>query len=158
MAVVSYPEKKPFNFAPLFVVLAVVLIAACAGFYFYRHGSTAQPAALTPEAKSYVRNLGLEGVDMKATENYMGAMLIEITGRIRNDGNRPLRLVELNCVFYDVSQNVIHRERVPIVKRSALGSLKPGESRAFRMPFDAIPDGWNQAMPQLVIANIDFEP
>jgi hypothetical protein len=95
---------------------------------------------------------------MKATENYMGAMLIEITGRIRNDGNRPLRLVELNCVFYDVSQNVIHRERVPIVKRSALGSLKPGESRAFRMPFDAIPDGWNQAMPQLVIANIDFEP
>ncbi|NWF83013.1 MAG: hypothetical protein HXY18_04195 [Bryobacteraceae bacterium] len=157
MAVAKYPERQRVNLTPVFIVLAIVLIAAAGGWYFYKFSTPVQPAALTPEAKAYVRNLGLEGVEMKATANYVGSTLVEITGRILNKGNRPLRLVELNCVFYDVNLNVIHRERVPIVKRSALGSLKPGENRGFRMPFDAIPEGWNQAMPQLVIANIEFE-
>ncbi len=157
MVVAKYSERRNFNIAPVFILLVIVTLAAVAGWYFYKLGATAQPAALTPEAKAYVRNLGLDGVDMKATASYVGSTLVEITGRIQNKGSRALRLVELNCVFYDVNLNVIHRERVPIVKRSALGSLKPGENRAFRMPFDAIPEGWNQAMPQLVIANIEFE-
>jgi hypothetical protein len=157
VAEVSYIQKRTFNFTPLLAVLAVVLVATTAVVVYQRFSAQSQPGALTPEAKAYVRNLGLEGVDMKATESYMGSMLIEITSRIQNKGDRPLRLVELNCVFYDVGLNVIHRERVPIVKRSALGSLKSGEARPFRMPFDAIPQGWNQALPQLVIANIEFE-
>ena len=36
------------------------------------------------------------------------------------------------------------------------GALKPGESRPFRLPFDDIPAGWNNQMPQLVIAHIEF--
>ena len=157
MAVANYTPRRTFNFVPLFIVLGVVIAIAICGWFVVKYSSTAQPGALTPEAKAYVRNLGLEGVEMKATESYVGSTLIEIVGKIQNKGDKPLRLVELNCVFYDVNLNVIHRERVPIVKRSALGSLKPGENRGFRMPFDAIPSGWNQALPQLVIANIEFE-
>lgn len=157
MAVANYTPKQSFNFAPFFIVFAVVLAVTAAGWYFVKFSSPARPSALSPEAKAYVRNLGLEGVEMKATESYVGSTVIEIIGKIQNKGDKPLRLVELNCVFYDVRQNVIHRERVPIVKRSALGSLKPGDNRPFRMPFDAIPAGWNQALPQLVIANIEFE-
>jgi len=41
---------------------------------------------------------------------------------------------------------------VPIVRTA----LKPGETRAFRLPFDDIPEGWNNQLPQLVIARIDF--
>ncbi len=157
MAVANDTPNRTFNFVPFLAVLGVVLAVAIAGWYFVKFSSPANPSALTPEAKAYVRNLGLEGVEMKATESYVGSMVIEIVGKIHNKGDKPLRLVELNCVFYDVSLTVIHRERVPIVKRSALGSLKPGENRHFRMPFDAIPSGWNQALPQLVIANIEFE-
>lgn len=157
MAVANYTPNRTLSFVPFLAVLGVVLAVAIAGWYFVKLSSPANPSALTPEAKAYVRNLGLEGVEMKATESYVGSMVIEIVGKIQNKGDKPLRLVELNCVFYDVSLNVIHRERVPIVKRSALGSLKPGENRHFRMPFDAIPSGWNQALPQLVIANIEFE-
>jgi hypothetical protein len=28
--------------------------------------------------------------------------------------------------------------------------------KPFRLAFDSIPDSWNQAMPELVIARIDF--
>jgi hypothetical protein len=51
---------------------------------------------------------------------------------------------------------VVLRERVAIV-RSKNGGLAPTETKAFRMPFDNMPQSWNQAMPQLVIAQIQFE-
>jgi hypothetical protein len=37
-----------------------------------------------------------------------------------------------------------------------MGKLAPGESKPFRLAFDNVPDSWNQTMPQMVIAAIDF--
>ena len=36
------------------------------------------------------------------------------------------------------------------------GGEAPGETKQFRLPFDSIPESWNQARPDLVIAAIDF--
>jgi hypothetical protein len=47
---------------------------------------------------------------------------------------------------------VVLRERVPIVR----STIRPGETRTFRLPFEGIPQSWNQALPQLVIAHIAF--
>ena len=81
--------------------------------------------------------------------------MVEITGRIGNTGNRVLQLVEINCVFYDPYGQVVLRQRVPIVSRKA-GGLAPGDTKPFRLPFDTLPESWNNQMPQLVIARIDF--
>ena len=81
--------------------------------------------------------------------------MVEITGKITNKGERVLRLVEINCVFYDPYGQVVLRERVPLVSRQ-MGQLSPGEIKTFRLAFDNIPESWNQAMPQMVIANIVF--
>jgi hypothetical protein len=81
--------------------------------------------------------------------------VVEITGRIGNEGSRVLRLVEINCIFSDAYGQVVLRERVPIVSRK-IGGLAPGEIKNFRLPFDNIPESWNQMMPQLVIAQIEF--
>jgi len=107
---------------------------------------------LTAEGKAYVRNLQLSGVSMKATESYAKQTLTEIEGKIENAGNRTVSSAEVYCVFYDAYGQVVIRERVPIVKTE----LKPGEARSFRLPFDDIPSGWNNQMPQLVIASIVF--
>ncbi len=89
---------------------------------------------------------------MKATESYVGQTVTEIEGKIANAGSRTVEHADVYCVFYNSYGEVILRERVPIV---ATG-LKPGETRAFRLPFDDIPGGWNNQMPQLVIARIEF--
>jgi len=47
------------------------------------------------------------------------------------------------------------RQRVAIVS-SQMGGLKPGETKSFRLPFDNLPESWNQTMPQLVIAAVKF--
>ncbi len=107
---------------------------------------------LSADAKAYVRNLQLSDVTMKATESYVGQTVTEIEGKIANSGSRTVAHADLICVFYNSYGEVILRERVPIV----VTGLKPGETRAFRLPFDDIPGGWNNQMPQLVIARIEF--
>jgi hypothetical protein len=64
----------------------------------------------------------------------------------------------VTCVFRDYGEQVVKRERVPIVG-GATGAepLDPGQAKNFRLPFDEIPDSWNQVMPTLVIAQIQFQ-
>jgi len=133
---------------------AVLLFLGGIGAWFLLRpsASTNTPPALTADAKAYVRNLKLSEVTMKATESYVGQTVTEIEGKITNTGDRSTRHVDVFCIFYNAYGEVVIRERVPIV----LAPLKPGETRAFRLPFDDIPQGWNNQMPQLVIAHIDF--
>jgi hypothetical protein len=152
------PKKSKEFPTGIAVALAVVLLAGGgAAWYFTQPRDTANQApVLTPEAKAYVKNLKLSGVELKATDSAMAKSLIEIVGNITNNGDRKLKLVELNCVFYDPYSQVVLRERVPIV-RPKTGGLAPTETKAFRMPFDNMAGTWNQAMPQLIIAQIQFE-
>ena len=140
----------------LAVGLVVILGAGCF-LYLDRvsHRPPPAPAPLTPEAKAYVHNLQLMDVDMQKHESYMKQAVVEITGKIGNNGSRALRVVEINCVFYDPYGQLVLRERVPIVSQK-IGGLAPGEIKNFRLAFDDIPDSWNQALPQLVIAQIIF--
>jgi hypothetical protein len=153
-------RREPGSF-PIAIVVAVVLAAAgiLAGWLLIRRGPPPQqPPVLTPEARAYVHAgyLNLSDVNMSAKENFAQQRLVEITGRITNNGNRALKLVEITCVFRDPLGRVVLRERVPIVKARASG-LKPGQTRDFRLPFDTIPESWNQVLPELVIAQITFE-
>lgn len=141
------------------VVIGVVLVLGAAGFFFLDRASRQPPPpppALTADAKAYVRNLKLSDVQMQAHEDYFKQQIVEITGTIANAGDRPLQVVDINCVFYDPYGQVVLRQRVPIVSRKA-GGLAPGASKPFRLPFDTLPESWNNQMPQLVIAAIEFQ-
>jgi hypothetical protein len=149
-------EQQSIPVAALVVALVVILGA---GVFLYldraSHRPPPPPPPLTTEAKAYVRSLKLMDVDMQKHESYMKQAVVEITGKIGNNGSRPLRVVEINCVFYDPYGQLVLRERVPIVSQK-IGGLAPGEIKNFRLAFDNIPDSWNQALPQLVIAQIVF--
>ena len=93
---------------------------------------------------------------MKAHESFLKQAVVEITGDITNAGDRALKSVELNCIFYDPYGKVLLRQRVPIVS-ARTGAVAPGETRSFRLPFDTVPESWNNVMPQLVIAGISFQ-
>lgn len=153
----QYVKKRPRSSVPIYVVSAFAVIAL--GIFFYtqyvsKHAPTDAP--LTPEAKAYVKNLSLSDVDIKANKSYMNLMVVEINGKIGNTGDRPLDTVEIYCAFYDSYNQLVLRSRVPIVSPK-MGGLKPGETKSFRLPFDDIPESWNNAMPQLVIAGVKFQ-
>jgi len=149
-------EQKSIPVA-VFVVALVVILGA--GFFLYLDRASKRPPPppppLTADAKAYVRNLKLMDVDMQKHESYMKQAVVEITGKIANNGSRNLRVVEINCIFLDPYGQLVLRERVPIVSLK-IGGLAPGEIKNFRLAFDNIPDSWNQALPELVIAQIVF--
>ena len=135
------------------VTLAIALALAGGLLWFVNRPHAAAAAApLSADAKAYVRNLQLSDVSMKATESYVGQTVTEIEGKIANAGARTVEHADVYCIFYNAYGEVILRERVPIV----VTGLKPGETRTFRLPFDDLPGGWNNQMPQLVIARIEF--
>jgi hypothetical protein len=149
--------EKQKSIPVLPVAVGLVLLLGAAGFYFLQRQSnvTAAKPVLTGDARAYVHYLKLSEVDINKHESYLKQSVVEITGKIGNQGNRVLKLVEINCVFSDAYGQVVLRERVPIVSPK-IGGLAPGETKTFRLAFDNIPESWSQAMPQLVIAQIVF--
>jgi hypothetical protein len=143
--------------ASIVIALAGILILGVFGWLtFSPRPAPPPPPVLTVEAKRYLANLGLTNVHMQAAESYVQGRLVEILGDITNKGARTLKLVEVNCVFHDASGQVVARERAVVVGGRS-GSLAPGQTIPFRLPFDNIPSTWDQALPSLVIAQIQFE-
>jgi hypothetical protein len=154
------PAVKSLAGPRLYIGAAVAMLGG-ALFYYLEFTKSGPPPdlPLTPEAKAYVRNLQLGDVGMKGTDSYVGQTVVEIVGNITNGGDRGLDTVEIYCVFYDAYGQLVLRKRLPIVGggvNGKAGGLKPGETKAFRLPFDELPQSWNQAMPQLVIAGMKF--
>ncbi len=141
------------------IVIGLVLVLGLGGFFYLDHLAKKPPPApppLTGPARAYARNLKLTNVEMKAHESYLKQSVVEIVGNIQNTGDRVVKLVEITCVFYDAYGQVVLRERVPIVS-TKIGALAPDQIKAFRLPFDNVPESWNQVMPQLVMAGIEFQ-
>jgi hypothetical protein len=142
--------------ASIVIGLAVILIMGAFGWLtFGPKPPPPPPPVLTAEAKQYLTKLTLNNVHMQAAENMVNQRVVEILGDIANNGDRTVKLAEVTCVFSDY-YNVIKRERVAIVGQGT-GSLPPGQSKPFRLAFDDVPDTWNQVIPILVIAQIQFQ-
>jgi hypothetical protein len=147
-------NKLPLAYTLSGALVAVALVATV--LYLRKPGPEApQNGPASPEARAYVSNLVLSDVSMKASENFMKQQVVEIEGKITNNGPRPVQSVEVYCLFRAVDGHEIHRERTPLV-RAKTAPVKAKETRPFRLAFDSLPDGWNQAMPTLVIAQITF--
>ena len=151
-------KKQPVLSNAVIITVVIAVAALTAGFWYFQKAShvAPQPVVLTPEAKAYVKSLQITGSDMKAHESFAGVVgVVEITGKIKNAGDRPVDVIEIYCNFYDTYRQLVLREKVPIVSIK-MGGLKPGEQKPFRLAFDTIPASWNQAMPGLVIAQMQF--
>jgi hypothetical protein len=138
---------------------AVAAVAILAGVIYleWPAAEQANDGGATPEAKAYVSHLELSGVNMAASENFMKQKVVEIQGTIANRGTRTLAAVDVYCLFAGADGREVHRERLPILGTSgSRAPLSPNAARPFRLPFDSLPDGWNQTMPKLVIARIQF--
>ena len=156
MTLSSSGSSRRGSAALVIVLVIVIFTAAGAGIWLLLTRRPVQePGKLTAEAEAYFPYMSMTDFDMKATESFTQQQLVEITGKISNKGNRQVTAVDAVCIFYDPYGKAVHRERVGVLKARE-GALKPGESRPFRMAFDTIPNSWNQAFPQIGIAEMRF--
>lgn len=134
----------------------MILILGAFGWLTFGPKPAPPPAPiLTEEAKEYIKDLPLSNVHMQAAESLVNQRVVEILGDIGNSGNRVVKLAEVTCIFSDYAGTEVKRERVAIVGASGT-PLNPGATKPFRLAFDDVPETWNQAMPTLAIAQIQF--
>ena len=144
--------------APLLVLGVLVLLAGGVGGYFWWQRQQPLPLGpqLTEEARQYLPHLDLADVEMTAEDDFLEQTLVTIEGKIINQGDRTLTLIEVECVFREPNGIEIAREPRAIAGRRS-GPLAPGGTQSFRLAFDAVPPDWNQVMPDLFISQIRFE-
>jgi hypothetical protein len=144
--------------SPAGIVIALGVVLVAGAFSWLTFGPKPAPPprpVLTDEGKAYREKLRLSNVHMQAAESYVNSRLVEIFGDVTNIGDRKVSVVQVTCIFRDPSGNEVDRELAYIVDGKG-GPLQPGQTRSFRLPFDTIPDSWNQDMPLLVVALIQF--
>lgn len=142
---------------PLVIGAIVALLGAGVALYLFWQSQqqTGTVPVLTPEAEAYLPMLDLSGVEMAASDTFLEQTLVEITGSIKNLGDKTVTLVEINCVFREINGIEVAREpRVVIGPRT--GPLAPQEEKSFRLAFDNLPPDWNQILPNLFVAQIEF--
>ena len=144
---------------PVGALVALIVLALGGGLadFAWKHydDRPADRTVLTEEAKQYLPYLDLSDVQMEAKESFLGHTIVSIKGEISNLGERTVRIVEVTCLFRDPYLNELGRQAVVIVSPRD-GVLDPRQTRPFRIAFDAVPQGWNQIMPNLYIAQIQF--
>lgn len=129
----------------VWIVLLTVGLLSCGG-------SNGRNEGLSAEAQQYVRSLALSEMTIQATENALGGVLVEVNGSITNNGSRTVENATVACTFTEPYGQPLKTETVTLLR----SALKPGETRTFRLPFENIPEGWNQAMPQVRFVGIRF--
>jgi hypothetical protein len=155
---VTTAKKPGFTVsAPVVMAMVAVLVVGGAVGYLTFGPKPGPPPApvLTKEAMDYRVNFKFSDVGLQASESYINSSLVEIQGNLTNTGDRNVKLVQVYCVFHNVYGKEIHRELATLVGKA--GPMHAGETKPFRLAFENPPAGWNQDMPNLVIAQIQFE-
>ena len=145
--------------ASIVIALAVILILGVFGWLtFGPRPAPPPPPILTAEAKEYLPDLALANVHMQASESMVNQRVVEILGDITNNGDRTvIKLAEVTCVFRDYYGNGADA-RARRRSSAARSATRAGANQAaFRLAFDDVANTWNQAMPTLVIAQIQFQ-
>jgi len=109
----------------------------------------------SPEQKAYFGSLEFSDLHMSAAENFLGNTVTYLDGRVRNQGTKTVRRLDVELNFVDTLNQVVLRETAhPITNRAV--PLKPGEARAFRVTFEHMPVDWNQAPPTITPVYVEF--
>lgn len=153
--------RKQISPAVLVAAIITVLLVSAGAWYLAQPRSPVTPQRPSAEALAYLPQLHITDETVKAADNLMRQQVVYVDGKITNGGRRSITRLDVYCLFKDVNGAEVFRERASLVQAKTVqsataGLLVPGQTRAFELPFDNLPDSWNQGMPNLVIAQIQF--
>src|SRR5208337_2441840 len=97
----------------LIVGAAMLALLAAVVFFWHSHSATQFSATAIPteEQKAYFRQLEFTDLHMSVAQNFLGDNVTYLDARVRNEGTKTVRRLELDLTFVDTLSQVILRER-----------------------------------------------
>ena len=158
------PTREESGLPWVAIVGAVLLVVAAVGaIWLFTH----KPPASTGEVAEspYAKNLEFTGLKLATAQNFVGASVYYVEGRVANRGDQALTRILVQVTFRDTLGQVVQRERVPVMVLEerpgyhdpvdlSLLPLARGQAREFRFTFEHISGEWNQALPELKVLSV----
>lgn len=153
------PERAGLPPAAWAAAALIVLVVVGALVWAGRRKPAATPNTLQPE-DAYAVNLPLSQLAMSESESLSGTKVTYLDGHIRNTGQKTVSGLTVQVVFgndeampprIETQPLTLIRTRQPYVDTEPVSAepLKPGDDREFRLIFEAVPQNWNQQVPQV---------
>jgi len=150
---------------PVAIGAGVILLILAGVFFLSRHRN--ENAGPQPEAP-YSSNLQISGLAMSQAQNFVGAQVTYLEGRIANTGSRTVDGITVEAVFRNSLGEVVGSETQPLMvlqERPGYNDaltlkqhpLQPNENQPFRLTFEHISADWNQGLPELRIMDVKFK-
>jgi len=123
-----------------------------------------EPPKAAKTVSPYAASLKLSDFKMSAEENFIGATVTYIDGRITNTSDKTVTSVVVEVVFRDDMGQVALRDEVPLRLLRQTGPypepvdlsvmpLAPGQTQPYRLTFDRISAQWNRQYPEIRVAD-----
>jgi len=151
------PEVEERDSSRVIIVVAVAgVIAVMLGIAFLLRERPKGARATSP----YIASLKLSDFKMSAAENFIGATVSYVDGKITNSSDKTVTHVMVEVVFKDEIGQLAQREEVPLRVLRDTGPytepvdlsvmpLAPGQTQPFRLTFDSISAQWNRQYPEI---------
>ena len=158
-------EESRGEWVPLAIGAGVILLIVAAVLFLSRNRK--EQTGPPPEAP-YASNLPISGLKMSQAQNFVGAQVTYLDGKIANSGSRVVNGIAVEAVFRNSLGEVVGRESQPLMlleERPGYDDavslskhpLMPNESQPFRLTFEHISNDWNQGLPELRVMTVDFK-
>lgn len=156
----NQPQERTTPWAA--IGFGVVFVAVAATLIWFLVANRKTPVQ---QANPYAANLKLGDLKLSTAQNFVGARVIYVDGRVTNGGSMTVGHATVQAEFRDDMNQVVLREQVPLMVTEQrpgysdsvdLGRapLKPAETRNFRLTFEGVPGSWNQAYPDLRVYQV----
>jgi hypothetical protein len=152
-------ERSGPPLVPIAIGAGAVVVVLVLFIVFGRSGNSNVTAG-TPDP--YASNLTISSPTMSTADNFAGQQVTYIEGKITNSGNKTVNGAVVQIVFHNSLGEVVQKEtqrlmvittREPYVDTAPLSSasLKPGQTREFRLTFEHVSSDWNVQMPEITV-------
>jgi hypothetical protein len=156
------PVVEERDSSRVIIVIAVIgVIAVMLAIAYLLREPPKAARAISP----YAASLKLSDPKMSAAENFIGATVSYVDGKITNSSDKTVTHVVVEVVFRDDIGQLAQREDVPlhVVRQTGPYSeavdlsvmpLAPGQTQPFRLTFDSISAQWNRQYPEVRVTDV----
>lgn len=152
--------ERESEWLPKALGIAAILVVAAIAVFLLRP----QPHAQAP-ANPYAAQLKISNLAMSTSQNFVGSKVTYIDSTLTNPGNKPVIHAVVHVTFRDSYGQVAQIEDVPVKILVTSGPypdtidlsaapLAPGQSKSIRLIFEHISEQWNQAYPEMQVADV----
>jgi hypothetical protein len=151
------------------IAVALILALVAAAFVFSKRSpAPASSAVEVTPLHPYAAQLRLTELKMSTAQNFVGATVTYLEGKVANSGDKTVNGATVESVFRNSLGELVQKEaqplmyvhtRKPYTDTSDLRAnpLKPGEIREFRLTFDHVSADWNREFPELRVTAVSFQ-